>query len=101
MNDLVAESGITEVRDQLGALLQVRLRLAPPLQENSSRHLERQPHWEETFTVKPHPDLPSWCLFKKSAIEGELQEAVFAVQGVVTQLQLPPLEKIPKYASLH
>ncbi|KAF8228379.1 hypothetical protein L208DRAFT_1291994, partial [Tricholoma matsutake] len=37
----------------------------------------------------------TWCLFKKTAMEGEFQEAVFTVQGVLMELQLPPLEKIP------
>ncbi|KAF8221291.1 hypothetical protein L208DRAFT_1328770, partial [Tricholoma matsutake] len=36
-----------------------------------------------------------WCLFKNSGVEGEVQEAVFTVQGVLTEFQLPPLEKIP------
>jgi hypothetical protein len=49
--------------------------------------------------VKHHPCLPSWCLLKKGATRGDLQEAVFTVQGVLTELQLPPLEKILKYVS--
>ncbi|KAF8240460.1 hypothetical protein L208DRAFT_1233277 [Tricholoma matsutake] len=47
--------------------------------------------------VKCHPSLPSWCLLKTGATKRDLQEAVFTVQGVLTELQLPPLEKILKY----
>jgi hypothetical protein len=53
------------------------------------------------FMVKHHPNLPMWCLFKKTVTEGEFQEAVFTVQGVLTDLQLLPLEKVPKYVSMH
>jgi hypothetical protein len=50
--------------------------------------------------ARQHPSLQTWCLFKKSGMEGEVQEVVFSVQGVLTELQLPPLEKVPRYANL-
>lgn len=51
--------------------------------------------------VSHHPHVPSWCLFKKPKMSEELQlqEVVFTVQGVLTDMQLPPLEKIPKYVN--
>lgn len=62
---------------------------------------QSQPHWEEMFMVSHHPHVPSWCLFKKPKMSEELQlqEVVFTVQGVLTDMQLPPLEKIPKYVN--
>ncbi|KAF8228455.1 hypothetical protein L208DRAFT_1291452 [Tricholoma matsutake] len=58
------------------------------------------------FVARWHPSLPTWCLFKNLGVEGEVQEAVFTVQGVLTEFQLPPLEKIMsrqpgKYHYLH
>ncbi|KAF8240200.1 hypothetical protein L208DRAFT_1234455 [Tricholoma matsutake] len=46
------------------------------------------------FAARQHPSFLTWCLFKNSGVEGEVQEAIFTVQGVLTEFQLPPLEKI-------
>ncbi|KAF8240169.1 hypothetical protein L208DRAFT_1234889, partial [Tricholoma matsutake] len=40
-----------------------------------------------------------WCLFKKLGAEEALREAIFTVQGVLTDFQLPPMEKIPNMHS--
>jgi hypothetical protein len=60
---------------------------------------QSQPHWEEIFAVGHHPHVPSWCLFKRQKTSEELQEVVFAVQGVLTDMQFPPLDKILKYVN--
>ena len=61
---------------------------------------QAQPSWEQTYMIKQYAN-PMLCrVVKEVGVKKELEEAVFTLQGVLVEKELPPLKERPRYVML-